>query len=370
MPEHKRVTLKSGGEYSFAKLIIATGARPRRLNIPGADLRNLNYLRMIDDSKIIRSAVEKAKHAVVIGGGFIGMEVAAVLAQKGVSVAMVLSDDRISKRLFSPGTSNFFEAYYVARGVRLMKSTAVSELRGDGVVSSAVLANDQTIPCELVVAGIGVQPATEPRRRRDYKNDVRGRLHRAGDRSVRRSPRTGASDARDISLRQSPKTALAEDARACDRAVPESAGTAAQRRRLHEARGGSVCERCLSFTLHRRLSRHDGTDSAPAHQDRAEHNAMAARGYWQAYQVVEKSIARVLQGENPGVVAEEDHRTWYREMFALMNLMMAAGGYPWTVIPVADRKPYMESLEKASIGEDIEPFTDLLAGLVEKAARG
>jgi NADPH-dependent 2,4-dienoyl-CoA reductase/sulfur reductase-like enzyme len=159
--KRKRVTLKSGGEYSFAKLIIATGARPRRLNIPGADLRNLYYLRTLDDSKIIRSAVEKAKHAVVIGGGFIGMEVAAVLAQKEVSVAMVLSDDRILKRLFSPGTSNFFEAYYVARGVRLMKSTAVSELRGDGVVSSAVLANGQTIPCELVVAGIGVQPATE-----------------------------------------------------------------------------------------------------------------------------------------------------------------------------------------------------------------
>jgi fido (protein-threonine AMPylation protein) len=185
-------------------------------------------------------------------------------------------------------------------------------------------------------------------------------------------------------------------------------------------------------------------------QDRAERNAMAARGYRQAYQVVEKSIARVLQGENPGVVAEEDHRTWYREMFApsvaagllkpadlagyrngqvyirqsmhvplnrdavrdampaffellrdetdpavrpvlghfvfvyihpymdgngrmgrfLMNLMMAAGGYPWTVIPVADRKPYMESLEKASIGEDIESFTDLLADLVEKRLAG
>jgi Fic family protein len=54
----------------------------------------------------------------------------------------------------------------------------------------------------------------------------------------------------------------------------------------------------------------------------------------------------------------------------LMNLMMAAGGYPWTVIPVADRKPYMESLEKASIGEDIESFTDLLADLVEKRLAG
>ena len=184
--------------------------------------------------------------------------------------------------------------------------------------------------------------------------------------------------------------------------------------------------------------------------DRAERNAMAARGYWQAYQAVEKSIGSVLKGENPGQVAEEDHRTWYREMFApsvtarilkpadlagyrngqvyirqsmhvplnreavrdampaffelltaeehpavgvvlghfvfvyihpymdgngrmgrfLMNLMLAAGGYPWTVIPVADRNAYMAALERASVGEDIGPFADFIAGLVEKRLAG
>src|SRR6266700_1537780 len=82
--QHKRLTLKSGGEFGFNKLIIATGARPRTLEIPGAKLRNVYYLRALDDSKIIRSALEQMKQAVVIGGGFIGMEVAAVLAQKGI----------------------------------------------------------------------------------------------------------------------------------------------------------------------------------------------------------------------------------------------------------------------------------------------
>jgi fido (protein-threonine AMPylation protein) len=185
-------------------------------------------------------------------------------------------------------------------------------------------------------------------------------------------------------------------------------------------------------------------------RDRNERNAMAARGYFQAFQTVEKSIARVLKGDNPGTVAEEDHREWYREMFApsvtagilrpadlagyrngqvyirqsmhvplnrdavrdampaffdllagekepavrvvlghfvfvyihpymdgngrmgrfLMNLMMAAGGYPWTVIPFADRNAYMAALEKASVGEDIGPFTDFLAKLVEKRLAG
>ena len=161
-PKRKRLILKSGGgEFGFNKLLVATGARPRTLNIPGASLRNLRYLRTLDDSKVIRSASQKVKHAVVIGGGFIGMEVAAVLAQKGIGVTMVLNDDRIWKRLFSPEMSSFFEAYYAARGVRLIKATAVTELRGDGAVSSAVLGDGQTIPCELVVAGIGVQPAIE-----------------------------------------------------------------------------------------------------------------------------------------------------------------------------------------------------------------
>jgi NADPH-dependent 2,4-dienoyl-CoA reductase/sulfur reductase-like enzyme len=157
----KRLNLKSGGGFGFDKLIVAAGARPRKLNIPGANLPNVYYLRSLDDSKIIRSTSEKVKRAVVIGGGFIGMEVAAVLAQKGVGVTLILNDDRIWKRLFTPEMSTFFEAYYAERGVRLIKSTTVSELRGDGVVSSAVLADGQTISCELVVAGIGVQPAVE-----------------------------------------------------------------------------------------------------------------------------------------------------------------------------------------------------------------
>src|SRR6185437_5990343 len=157
----KRLVLKRGGDFGFEKLIVATGARPRTLDIPGSNLRNLYYLRSLSDSKHIRSAAEIARHAVVIGGGFIGMEVAAVLAQKGIAVTMVLNEDRIWKRLFSPEMSRFFETYYESRGVRLMKSTTVTELRGDGAVASAVLKDGMSIPCELVVAGIGVQPETQ-----------------------------------------------------------------------------------------------------------------------------------------------------------------------------------------------------------------
>ncbi len=159
--KRKRLILKNNDEFGFQKLIIATGARPRTLNIPGSRLQNLFYLRSFTDSKKIRNAAEKAKHAIVIGGGFIGMEVAAVFAQKGIEVTMVLNDDRVFRRLFSLEMASFFESYYAARGVRLVKSTSVTELRGDEIVSSVVLSDGQTARCDLVVAGIGAQPIIE-----------------------------------------------------------------------------------------------------------------------------------------------------------------------------------------------------------------
>jgi len=135
--KRKRLMLKNNDEFGFQRLIIATGARPRTLNIPGSRLQNLFYLRSLNDPKNIRNAAAEAKHAIVIGGGFIGMEVAAVFAQKGIEVTMVLNDDRVFKRLFSPEMSSFFESYYRARGVRLIKSMSVTELRGDEVVRSS-----------------------------------------------------------------------------------------------------------------------------------------------------------------------------------------------------------------------------------------
>ncbi len=157
----KRLSLASGGQFGFGKLIVATGARPRTLDIPGAELKNVYYLRSLDDSKAIRQRAENVKRAVVIGGGFIGMEVASVLAQKGIETTMVLREDRIWKQFFSPEMSRFFETYYAARGVRFVKLATVRELRGDGVVNSVLTGDGQTIACEMVVAGIGVTPATE-----------------------------------------------------------------------------------------------------------------------------------------------------------------------------------------------------------------
>ncbi|MGH9559330.1 MAG: NAD(P)/FAD-dependent oxidoreductase, partial [Bryobacteraceae bacterium] len=151
----------SGERFSFEKLIVATGARPRMPQIPGARLANVHVLRSLDDSKRIRKTAQNSKRAVVIGSGFIGMEVAAVLAQKSVEVTMILREDRIWKKFFTPEMSRFFEKYYSDRGVRFIKNAETAELRGDGAVSAAVLGDGKTVACDLVVAGIGVEPVTE-----------------------------------------------------------------------------------------------------------------------------------------------------------------------------------------------------------------
>lgn len=160
-PKKRRLSLLRGGDFEFDKLVVATGSQVRKLQIPGAGLGNVQYLRTLDDSKAIRQRAQGLKRAVVIGGGFIGMEVAAVLAQQGLEVTMVLRDERIWKQFFSPRMSSFFENYYAARGVRFVRTATVKELRGDGTVRSVVLEEGQTIETEMVVAGIGVRPATD-----------------------------------------------------------------------------------------------------------------------------------------------------------------------------------------------------------------
>lgn len=150
----------SGEQIGFENLLIATGAQPRRLDGPGKDLRGVFYLRSMNDSESIRSAALSAKRAVVIGGGFIGMEVASVLAKKNLETTLVIREDRVWSRVFSPEISSFFDNYYSSRGVHIVKNTGVAALNGNGSLRSAKLSNGQEVACDMVVAGIGVTPAT------------------------------------------------------------------------------------------------------------------------------------------------------------------------------------------------------------------
>lgn len=156
--ESKSLRTSSGEEYGFDNLLIATGAQPRHLDCPGSELPGVFYLRSMNDSESIRSKASAAKRAVVIGGGFIGMEVASVLAQKNIEISLVIREDRVWSRVFSPEISAFFDDYYSTRGVRIIKKAGVAALNGAGSVRSAKLTSGQEIACDLVVAGIGVTP--------------------------------------------------------------------------------------------------------------------------------------------------------------------------------------------------------------------
>jgi len=157
----KRIQLSTGEEVVFEKLILATGSRVRTLDVPGASLAEIFYLRSIDDARRIRARAETAKRVAVVGGGFIGMEVASVLAQKGIQVTMIMREARVVPQLFSPEMSAFFEAYYKARGVEFAKQATLREIRGMKTVGSVVLADGQKITCDTIVAGIGVRPAID-----------------------------------------------------------------------------------------------------------------------------------------------------------------------------------------------------------------
>jgi len=159
--EKKQLRGTSGETFQFETLLIATGARARKLDCPGSDLPNVFHLRSLDDSRKIRASAEICKRAVVLGGGFIGMEVAAVLAQKNIETILILREDRVWSRVFTPPMSEFFERYYTSRGVQLLKRESIVQLEGEDLVAAAVLTSGRKISCDMVVVGIGATPVTE-----------------------------------------------------------------------------------------------------------------------------------------------------------------------------------------------------------------
>jgi NADPH-dependent 2,4-dienoyl-CoA reductase/sulfur reductase-like enzyme len=151
----------SGESFEFEYLLIATGAHARKLDCPGNDLPNVFYLRSLGDSRNIRDNAATAKRAAVVGGGFIGMEVASVLAQKNIETTLIIREDRVWSRVFTPTMSNFFEHYYASRGVRLLKEENVVRLEGKERVNAVVLSSGKQIACDMVIAGVGAAPVTE-----------------------------------------------------------------------------------------------------------------------------------------------------------------------------------------------------------------
>jgi 3-phenylpropionate/trans-cinnamate dioxygenase ferredoxin reductase subunit len=156
----KRVRFSDDTTLPYDRLLLATGARPRLIDYPGRRLEGVHYLRDIDDVDALRPQLVPGAKLVVIGGGYIGLEVAAVAATHGAKVTVVEAADRVMSRTVSPLVSAFYEEVHATHSVRILVGAKADGLEGEGRVA-AVHAGGERIPADVVLIGVGVVPNSE-----------------------------------------------------------------------------------------------------------------------------------------------------------------------------------------------------------------
>jgi 3-phenylpropionate/trans-cinnamate dioxygenase ferredoxin reductase subunit len=154
------VTTKTGEAHSYAKLLIATGAPPRRLACQGADLKGVHYLRTIADSDGLRPVLSVGGRIVIVGAGYIGLEVAASARKARLDVTVLEMADRVLARVAGKEISAFYENLHRTHGVELRLGAALDHFEGKEKVEAAVLKSGEKIPCSVVLVGVGAAPGT------------------------------------------------------------------------------------------------------------------------------------------------------------------------------------------------------------------
>ena len=149
-----------GQQLHYDKLVLALGSEPRRLDLPGHDLAGISYLRNIADVEAIRKSLRNADKLAIIGAGYIGLEVAAVVSAMGVDVTVIEAQDRVMSRVVAPEVSAFYEDVHRANNVRLRLSTGIRAFSGKDSVSSVELDSGEHLETDAVIVGIGVLPNT------------------------------------------------------------------------------------------------------------------------------------------------------------------------------------------------------------------
>ncbi len=153
-PKAKELTLGDGGKMKFDRLLLATGAEPIRLDIPGAHQKHVHTLRSLADSRAIIAAAKSAKRVVVIGASFIGLEAAAALRARDIEVHVVAPEQRPLERVFGPQLGDFVRALHEEHGVKFHLENSVTAIGPEDVT----LKNGGTLEADLVVMGVGVRP--------------------------------------------------------------------------------------------------------------------------------------------------------------------------------------------------------------------
>ncbi|BFM06202.1 NAD(P)/FAD-dependent oxidoreductase [Halioxenophilus aromaticivorans] len=157
----KTVTLDSGEKLNYDKLALCTGSRVRKVELPGIDLPGIHYLRDLKDVAGIREEIQPGKHAVIVGGGYIGLETAASLKKLGMQVTVLEMAPRVLARVTAPELSEFYTRVHTEEGVAIKTGIAVAAFEGDGRVQQVVCADGSNFPADLVVIGVGIVPNVE-----------------------------------------------------------------------------------------------------------------------------------------------------------------------------------------------------------------
>lgn len=159
--EQKTLQLQDGQSMHYDKLALCTGSRVRTINTAGSTLPGVHYLRNIQDVENIKCDVQAGKSAVIIGGGYIGLETAASLRKQGMHVTVLEMAERILQRVTAPGLSNFYTRIHKEEGVDIHTAVNVASIAGEQHVEKVICADGQEFPADLVVVGVGVLPNVE-----------------------------------------------------------------------------------------------------------------------------------------------------------------------------------------------------------------
>ena len=160
-PSRRSVSLSSGEEIGYDRLLLATGAAPRRLSAPGADLPGVLYLRSVEDADVLRGAIGPSAQVVVIGAGWIGAEVAASARQLGASVAMVEVAALPLERVLGPAVGALYRDLHAGHGVDLHLGVGIERILGSESVEAVRLSDGTVLQASVVVVGIGASPRVE-----------------------------------------------------------------------------------------------------------------------------------------------------------------------------------------------------------------
>jgi 3-phenylpropionate/trans-cinnamate dioxygenase ferredoxin reductase subunit len=159
--DNRKVRLADGSSVEYDRLALMTGSRVRRVDMPGDDLEGVYYLRDYNDVRKIKACIKTGGHAVIIGGGYIGLEAAAVLNKAGMRVTVLEMMDRVMQRVTAPEVSGFYTRVHTEEGVKILCKTGASGFEGEGRVRRVVCNDGTTHDADLVIIGIGIVPNVE-----------------------------------------------------------------------------------------------------------------------------------------------------------------------------------------------------------------